>query len=225
MSIADNVRQVRQRLSAAAAAAGRSPDEVRLVAVSKRQPLERLFAAHDAGVREFGDNTVQGLCAAAEALAGAGREARWHFVGHLQKNKVNKLLPYAALIHTVDSDALADAIAQRAPATIDVLVQVNIGAEPQKGGVAVADAVGFARGVAARSKLRLRGLMAMPPYGQDARPYFETMAALSRDLCATREGREATELSMGMTGDFEAAIACGATMVRVGTALFGERTT
>jgi len=226
MTVAFNVQAVRERLAAASIAAGRPADDVVLVAVSKRQPIDRVFAAHDAGVRDFGDNTVQGLCATAEAFATSGREATWHFVGHLQKNKVNKLLPHVSLIHTVDSDDLADALDTRGPEVgVDVLVQVNVGDESQKSGVPVADAVAFARAVAARPRLNLRGLMAMPPHGEDARPYFETMAELARELRATPEGSDATELSMGMTGDFEAAIACGSTMVRVGTAVFGERTT
>ena len=225
MTVAQNVETVRQRLADAAVAAGRPADDVVLVAVSKRQPIERVFAAHDAGVRDFGDNTVQGLCAAAEAFARDHREATWHFIGKLQRNKVNKLLPYVSLIHTVDSDGLADALDKRSEVDVDVLVQVNVGDESQKSGVAVADAVAFACSVAARPRLRLRGLMGMPPHGEDARPYYETMAELARELRATPEGSDATELSMGMTGDFEAAIACGSTMVRVGTAVFGARTT
>jgi pyridoxal phosphate enzyme (YggS family) len=167
---------------------------------------------------------VQGLCSAAEAFAGAGREATWHFIGRLQRNKINKLMPHVGAVHTVDSDALADALAKRAPqGGLDVLVQVNVGAEPQKGGVPVNEAVRFARTVATRAGLRLRGLMGMPPMGQDPRPYFDRLAALSRELRATPEGEAARDLSMGMTGDFEAAIACGSTMVRVGTAIFGPR--
>ncbi len=207
-----------------ALAAGRNAQEVTLVAVSKKQPFARVREAHACGVRNFGENTVQGLVSTAQALAQAGLTARWHFVGRLQRNKINKLLPLVSLIHTVDSEELAMALAQRAGALgIDVLVQVNVGREPQKGGVDPDQAVPFARRVAGLTGLRLRGLMAIPPGGVDPRPFFAHMARLSKELCASAEAADARELSMGMSEDFEVAIAHGATLVRVGTSIFGER--
>jgi pyridoxal phosphate enzyme (YggS family) len=224
MSVTDNLAAVRRRLEQAARAASRDPATVRLIAVSKEQPIDRVFAAHDLGVEDFGENTAHGLEEKAEAFAGAGRKARWHFIGRLQRNKVNPVLRHARIVHSVDREELAQALAKRAPKEgLDVLVQVNIGREQQKGGVAPGEVVSFARGVARLEGLRLVGLMGIPPAGVDPTPFFEELAALSRALCATPEGGAARELSMGMTQDFEVAVRCGATMVRVGTAIFGER--
>jgi pyridoxal phosphate enzyme (YggS family) len=224
VTVAERLDAVRDRVAAAAEAAGRSPDDVTLVAVCKRQPLDRILEAHDHGQRDFGENTVQGLCDTAEAMAHEGRDVRWHFVGRLQTNKINKLLPHVGLLHTVDSAQLADALNKRSSAAgLDVLVQVNVGQERQKGGADPTEAVALARDVARREHLRLRGLMAMPPAEVEPRPYFEMLARLLGELRTTAEGSHATELSMGMTDDFESAIACGATIVRVGTAIFGER--
>ncbi|MEE8408108.1 MAG: YggS family pyridoxal phosphate-dependent enzyme [Myxococcota bacterium] len=228
MSVARRLENVRQRICAAARSAGRDPDEVTLIGVCKRQPIERIFEAHDHGVREFGENTVQGLAATARALASSGRDVRWHYVGRLQRNKIRKLLPYLGLLQTVDRGDLVAALDQRllaGSAGVDVLVQVNVGREPQKGGVDPDDAIALARTVARRSKLHLLGLMGMPPFDADPKPYFELLAQLSRQLQTIPEGQGATVLSMGMTDDFETAIACGATHVRVGTAIFGERAT
>ncbi len=224
MSLPDRLADVRQRIRRAAEAAGRAAADVTLIAVVKHQPLDRVLEAYDCGVRHFGDNTVQSLAATAAGLAAAGREATWHFIGRLQRNKVGKLLAHARIVHTVDRDELAEALARRASQTpIDVLVQVNIGRERQKGGVPPEEAVAFAGRVAVRSGLHLRGLMAILPEGDPPAPFFAAMAELRRALCATDFGRGARELSMGMSGDFEEAIAHGATMVRIGTQIFAER--
>lgn len=224
MSVAERLDGIRDRVAAAAVAAGRDPNTITLVAVCKRQPLARILEAYDHGQRDFGENTVQGLCDTAASLASGGRRVRWHFIGRLQKNKINKLLPHLGLLHTVDTPQLAEALDKRCPTgELDVLVQVNVGREPQKGGADPEDAVALAQDVARRDRLRLRGLMGMPPAQGEPRPYFETLARLLGELRATPEGHRATELSMGMTDDFETAIACGATVVRVGTAIFGER--
>ncbi|OGQ84968.1 MAG: YggS family pyridoxal phosphate enzyme [Deltaproteobacteria bacterium RIFOXYA12_FULL_58_15] len=223
MSVADNLAQVREQIAVAAATAGRTNSEVTLVAVCKRQPIERIFAAYDAGARDFGESTVQGLCTTADALRGSGREVRWHFIGRLQRNKLNKLIPHRPLIHTVDGEGLAKSIGVRSSEPTEVLVQVNIGNEQQKGGVASENALLLARAVSKMPGLRLRGLMGMPPYSEDPRPYFEEMAKLSAQLRKLTGSEDAAELSMGMTDDFTVAIQCGATMVRVGTAIFGVR--
>ncbi|MEO1171545.1 MAG: YggS family pyridoxal phosphate-dependent enzyme [Myxococcota bacterium] len=223
MSIASALAQLRQRVAAASADAGRGTDEVVLMGVSKRQPDDRIREAYDAGLRDFGENTVQELSRKAELFAAEGREPRWHFIGHLQRNKINKLLEHPVhRIHSVDSEKLAGALDKRAPAAgLDVLIEVNVGEETQKGGVlpaALPELIGFVNGC---ERLRLRGLMAIPPAVDQPRRFFEAL----RDLQG-RHGallQDATELSMGMSGDFEDAIACGSTIVRVGTALFGPR--
>lgn len=224
MSVAERLAGVRQRVSAAALAAGRDPNEVTLIGVCKRQPIERIFEAHDHGMRELGENTVQGLCETARAMVRSGREVRWNYVGRLQRNKINKLLPHLGLLQTVDRDDLAAALDRRSDSNgLDVLVQVNLGRESQKGGVDPEEALALACSVARRSNLRLQGLMGVLPLNTPPQPFFEMLARLSDQLQSTPEGKGASVLSMGMTDDFEIAIACGATHVRVGTAIFGER--
>jgi len=224
MSVATNLDAVRARILAAEQAAGRPAGSVRLIAVSKEQPIDRVFAAHDHGATDFGENTAQGLVEKAEAFARAGREARFHFIGRLQRNKVNTVLRHAAMVHSVDRIEVAEALSKRsADARLRVLLQVNLGREAQKGGVEVEAAVGLARQVAGLPGLELAGLMGIPPADVDPSPFFAALAELSRALVATPEGARATELSMGMTQDFEIAIRHGATLVRVGTAIFGDR--
>ncbi len=223
MSVAESIAAIQERIVRAAKEAGRQPTEVTLLAVCKRQPLERILAAHDCGVRDFGENTVQGLKTTSEALRAEGREVRWHFVGGLQRNKVNAVLAQSPVIHSIDRASLAEAISKRAAGPIDVLVQVNLGHEAQKGGVQPEAAVELGCHLSTLTNLRLRGLMTLPPAGEDPVPHFETLRRLSEALQATPEGRSAGELSMGMSDDFETAIRCGATIVRVGTAMFGQR--
>lgn len=224
MSVGEQLEAVRARMVAAARAAGRDPGSVRLIAVSKEQPIEKVFEAHDHGATDFGENTAQGLMAKADAFARAGREARFHFIGRLQRNKVNQVLRYATVVHSVERLELAEALSKRVgEAELPVLLQVNIGREPQKGGVEPEAAVELARQIAQLPGLKLAGLMGIPPADVDPSPFFVELAALSRALMATPEGARATELSMGMTQDFEIAIRHGATLVRVGTAIFGDR--
>ncbi len=225
MSLAAAVERVRGVIAESARAAGRAPESVTLIAVSKHQPIDKVFEAHDLGVRDFGENTAQGLIERADAFARAGRQARWHFIGRLQRNKINQVLPRVVMLQTLDRPELAEAVAQRASVPLDVLVQVNVGDEPQKGGVAPAEAVGFARGLARYEQLRLRGLMCIPPAQEDPAPHFAALARLSQELRQTPEGKDATELSMGMSDDYAIAVRHGATMVRVGTGIFGERQT
>jgi hypothetical protein len=222
-SLAERLSAVRQRLAEAAVAAGRTPDDVTLIAVSKFHPIEALVEAHALGVRDFGENVVQELVAKATAMAERGLAVRWHFIGRLQRNKINLLMRQPIhRLHTIDRLELADAVAQRAPGDgVDVLLQVNIGREPQKGGVAPEDTEALARHVAGLPQLRLRGLMAIPPDGVPPEPYFTAMSELARAVRAIAP--LAGELSLGMTHDFPAAVAAGSTHVRVGTAIFGQR--
>jgi len=204
--------EVRARIEAACRRAGRDPSRVRLVAVSKTVAADRVRALFDAGQRDFGENRAQELLAKASSLMLDG--LAWHFVGRLQRNKVARLAPHVALWQSVDSLPLGEAIARHAPGA-PVLVQVNVGEEAQKGGVTPGET---ARAIDALRALRLdvRGLMAVPPVEEDPRPHFAHLRELAGSLGLS-------ELSMGMSGDFEAAVEEGATIVRVGTALFGAR--
>ncbi|MEZ4256386.1 MAG: YggS family pyridoxal phosphate-dependent enzyme [Polyangiales bacterium] len=214
------VAEVRARMATACARAGRAFEGVELVAVSKKQPLDRIVAAHAAGLRTFAENYAQELVARVDALAHLDG-VRWRFIGNLQRNKVNAVLETGATIDTLDRLELAEAIARRAEhAPVDVLVQVNVGRESQKSGVMPEGAEALVDAVRRLPGLRLRGLLAVPPASDDpeaSRPYFRAVADLARSL-------ELAELSMGMSADLEVAIEEGATMVRVGTDLFGERT-
>ena len=224
MCLSERLAQVRAGVQAACAAAARPADSVRLVAVSKKQPLAAVVAAYDAGVRDFGENTAQELQQKATALAASGRQARWHFVGRLQSNKAAAVAPLAACVHSIDRLSLLGPLSKHAAATrLDVLIQVNVGREAQKGGVNPEAMLDLAAAIATHPQLRLRGLMAVPPQQREARPYFELMSKLFLQLRGMPYGEDVTELSMGMSGDYPLAIACGATMVRVGSAIFGDR--
>jgi PLP dependent protein len=208
---------VRERIAAACRRAGRPEDAVELVAVGKGHPSGLLRAALQAGQRSLGENYAQELVAKAGALSGLG--VRWHFVGGLQRNKVRKIVGLATVIQTVDDSALAVEIDRRAAAlgaVQDILVQVNVAGEPQKSGVAPPDLGRLLDVIAGHGRLRCLGLMAIPPESENARPHFRALAAL-----ATAHGLR--DLSMGMSQDFEVAIEEGATMVRVGSAIFGPR--
>jgi len=213
------LERIRARIAAAEAAAGRAPGSVTLIAVSKVQPLARIEAALDAGQRIFGENRVQEATGKWPALAGRYPGVELHLIGPLQTNKARQAVALFDAIQTLDrprlAAKLADAMAEtgRAPA---LFVQVNTGAEPQKAGVLPADADAFIAACRAEYGLSVAGLMAIPPDGEDPVPHFALLRAL-----AARNGVEG--LSMGMSGDFEAAIAEGATHVRVGSALFGAR--
>lgn len=215
--IAERLQTIRSRIDAAALEAGRQPSDVRLVAVSKTKPIEDIRVAYAAGQRDFGENYAQELRDKAAALADLPG-IRWHFIGHLQRNKVKYVVKAFATIHAVDSVKLAREIAKRGPGC-GVLVEVNVGDEGSKSGVPVRDALELARELHALEHVELGGLMCIPPPG-DTRA-FSTMAELAREGRA--EGLPLSELSMGMSEDFEAAIAHGATLIRVGTAIFGSR--
>jgi pyridoxal phosphate enzyme (YggS family) len=216
---------VRARIDAAARACGRDPDGVTLVAVSKLQPEALIRAAYACGQRDFGENYVQELVSKREALADLA-EIRWHLIGHLQRNKAKYVAPFVHLAHTVDDRDLGAELGRRAKSAgrvLDALVQVNVGGEAQKSGCAPGDLAALLRDLAAVEGLRVRGLMTVPPHTDDpagAGPFFDALRAL-RDA---HGGPEALPtLSMGMTHDLEVAVAAGATLVRVGTAIFGAR--
>ncbi len=216
--------EVRGRIEAAALRSGRSADAVRLVAVSKGQPAERVVDAIDAGTRDLGENRVQELRQKRMVVPGP---VRWHFVGHLQTNKVRHVVGSVDLVHSVDRFGLAEAIGLRARSlgvVQEVLVEVNVAREPNKHGVPPEQALGLALEVAGIEGVEVKGLMTMAPLSDDPEKSRSVFAQL-RDLGSLLEARlpGAGELSMGMTGDFEVGVEEGATIVRVGTAIFGSR--
>jgi hypothetical protein len=222
-----NLDRVRAEIAAAACQAGRLPEAVRLVAVSKTKPADLVDEAARAGQRIFGENYVQELV---EKAARVKEQVEWHFIGHLQSNKVKQLAGLVTMIHSVDRLTLAreiDSQWAKLGACCDVLIQVNVSGEASKSGTTTDEAVTLVREVAGLSSLRIRGLMTMPPFFDDpegARPYFRQLRQIAEEIRALRIPRvEMQELSMGMSGDFPVAIEEGATLVRVGSAIFGER--
>jgi pyridoxal phosphate enzyme (YggS family) len=226
--VKERLETVLDRIRKAAVACGRDPQSVRLVAVSKTVAAERVRAAVAAGVDTLGENYIQEARAKIEALAAL--PVAWHFIGHLQSNKAKYAVRLFELIHTVDSLKLAaelDRQAARAGKTQQVLVQVNVSGEASKSGASEAEAGRLVADIGKLAHLSVKGLMTMPPFfdqPEKARPFFRALRRL-RDEIQQRHlpGVDLRELSMGMTGDFEAAIAEGATLVRIGTAIFGER--
>jgi pyridoxal phosphate enzyme (YggS family) len=226
-SVAERLLAVRARIGRAAEACGRSAEEVKLVAVSKTHSADAIREAYAAGQRAFGENYAQELEAKAREIVDLP-EIEWHFIGHLQTNKAKIIARAAHVVHTVDSVVLArelgKRVAKEARGPIPVLVEVNVGGEAQKHGCAPSEIDEVAAAVGGESALLLRGLMTMPPLGdlEAAKRIFDTL----RTLRSLHGGVLALpELSMGMSDDLEVAIACGATMVRVGTAVFGPRVT
>ncbi len=223
--ITERWQKVLKQMAAAARRAGRDPDSVRLLAVSKLHPAHDIRALFEAGQPMFGENYVQ---EALSKMALLPREISWHLIGHLQTNKVKSVVGRFSLIHGVDSLKLARSLHGQAEAMDviqDVLVQVNLAEEKQKSGILVSELPPLAEFLARGTSLRWRGLMLMPPFFDDpdrARPYFARLRELAESL-RTEFGLALPELSMGMTGDFEAAIEEGATLVRIGTKIFGER--
>ena len=225
MSIAENLHRVREELAEAAHEAGRNPDSVTLVAVSKTWPAEDVAEAAAAGQRIFGENKVQELLAKAPECP-SGLE--WHLIGHLQSNKVRKVLPACALIHSIDSTDLArdvSRIAGELGMTARVLLQVNVASDEAKFGFPVAVVKAAFGEIAALPGLEIIGLMTVPPYEEDVervRPHFAALRRL-RDELSDIHGIALPELSMGMSHDFQIAVAEGATLVRVGSSIFGQR--
>jgi len=228
-SIQSRLRLVEERIKGAALSSGRDPKTVKLVAVSKTVSADRILAAIKAGVSDLGENYVQEAREKIEALG--GEKISWHFIGHLQSNKAKYAVKLFDLIHSVDSLKLATELNKRAGAigkVQKILVQVNISGEATKSGIETERAVDLVRQIAPLENLTICGLMTMPPYfnaPDKVRPYFRALRALQALIRQEAiPDVDMTELSMGMTGDFEAAIQEGATLVRIGTAIFGERT-
>lgn len=226
MRIADNIARVREEMEQAAARAGKTASQIKLIAVSKYQPTERILEAVEAGIRIFGENHAQELNEKKTFFELHG--CKVHFIGQLQTNKIKYVCGFADMIESVDRQSLARQLNQRAEArevVQDILIQVNIGAEEQKGGVTDGDLDSFADSIAQHPNLRLRGLMCVPPavLAEEARPYFCRMRKLF-DHLHNRLGDAAFDtLSMGMSHDFSVAIEEGATQIRVGTRIFGSR--
>lgn len=226
VSIRENLEQVRRDLAAACARAGRSPDEVRLMAVSKTHPFGAIQEAYDAGQRLFGENRVQEVQGKAPDLADL-REIEMHLIGPLQNNKTGKAAELFAAVDTLDSEKTAarlDAAAMALRKQLPVLIEVKLSTEESKHGVAPEDLGALLKAIAAMRNLRVSGLMTVPPLdsmGEAARPYFRRLRELRDEHCI--EFPALTELSMGMSGDFQVAIEEGSTTVRVGTAIFGRR--
>jgi PLP dependent protein len=222
IDIAERLGVVRERIALACARAHREVASVRLILASKTQPPAAIATAYAAGAREFGENYVQEAIAKRSALTDL-HGARWHMIGHLQTNKARDAVAHFDLIHTLDDLRLANAIARAHPAPpVPVLIEVNLGAEPSKHGVSPDSAGALLDSV--RGSVDVRGLMTIPPPedSDGARRWFARLREL-RDRLALASGLALEDLSMGMTGDYEAAIEEGATIVRVGRAVFGER--
>ena len=225
MSIAENIARIQIRIAQACERAGRPPGEVTLIAVSKGQPVAAIEEAARAGLVLFGESKVQEAKAKIPRCPGA---LRWQMIGHLQSNKCRDAVHWFELIQSVDSLALAEELNRRCEQTartMPVLVEVNVAAEASKFGYAPARLLEELSQLNALSRLAIHGLMTIAPYAtvpDNARPYFRSLRELKRQ-CEERLGAPLPQLSMGMSGDFEVAIEEGATLVRVGTALFGER--
>ena len=225
--IRTNIEAVEERICSACKRAGRDRSEVRLICVTKTKPVEMLQEAYEAGQRDFGENKVQEICRKKPDLP---PDIRWHMIGHLQRNKVRQLIGQTAMIHSVDSLRLAETIsaeAVRAGIRIPVLIEVNMAGEESKFGLAKEDVEELVRAAAALEGIQISGLMTIAPYTEDPetnRPYFAGLRELAVDIgqkCI--DNVSMSVLSMGMTGDFEVAIEEGATHIRVGTGIFGER--
>jgi len=226
--IQDNIARVEDRIAATCRRSGRRREDVRLVAVSKTHPAESVRAAFAAGLRDFGENRVQEASAKCRALADLG--ATWHLVGHLQSNKARLARELFNWVHSLDSLRLAEKLAQAAVPSggrSPVLIEVNLGEEASKAGVRAAEVAALAEQIARLETLDLRGLMVIPPFLENpegVRPYFRRLRALAGEIDKRNlPNVSMRELSMGMSNDFEVAIEEGATMVRVGTAIFGKR--
>ncbi len=227
-TVKEKLEHIRERIRAAAKACGRPPEEIRLVAVSKTKPVKMLEEGILAGITDLGENYIQEARQKIPALS--SHSVTWHFIGHLQSNKAKYAVGMFDLIHTLDSMKLARELNKHAAArgiVQKVLIQVNIGEEETKSGVFSQDTADLVAAASSLENLSVRGLMTLPPVfnaPEEARPCFAAVRKLAREIDARRiPNVRMDELSMGMTGDFEVAIAEGATILRIGTAIFGAR--
>lgn len=225
--LTENVIEVEKNIQAACDRAGRSREEVRLIAVSKTKPVSDIEEVLTTGILDYGENKVQELSDKYDVLP---KNIRWHMIGHLQRNKVKYLIGKTVLIHSVDSLRLAEQIeheAAKADTIMNVLIEVNVAGEESKFGTTCNEAIELVRAVAALKHVKIKGLMTIAPFTdnpEDNRIYFKKSKQLSVDIKSKNiDNVDMDELSMGMTGDYEVAIEEGATMVRVGTGIFGER--
>ncbi len=227
MDVKKRIENIKYRINKSAIRLGRDPKSVRLVAVSKTVSADRIKAAIDAGIDIFGENYIQETRTKFNALA--AYPVSWHFIGHLQTNKAKYAVRLFDMIHSVDSLRLArelDKQAKKINKIQDILIQINIGKELSKSGADAGDASGLIKDVSCLQNLSVKGLMIMPPYFTDpekVRPYFSALRDLRDRIHQTVSGVDLHELSMGLSNDFETAIEEGATLVRIGTAIFGER--
>lgn len=225
--IAENLKQVRENINKACIKAGRDPRDVTLIAVSKTKPVSMLLEAYQEGVRTFGENKVQEIMDKYGQLPG---DVQWHMIGHLQRNKVKYIVDKAAMIHSVDSLRLAETIEREAAkrgVKIPILLEVNVAGEESKFGLSPEETLPLAEETAKFHHIQVMGLMTIAPFVEDPeenRPIFRKLKKLSVDIAEKNINNiNMSVLSMGMTGDYQVAIEEGATMVRVGTGIFGER--
>lgn len=225
--IRDNLQNVEENIKSACDKSGRNRDDVRLIAVSKTKPVEMLREAYDLGCRDFGENKVQELMDKYDQLPG---DIRWHMIGHLQRNKVKYIVDKVFLIHSVDSLRLAEEISKEAVkknVTVSILVEVNVAGEETKFGTTAKEAISLVEQIAKLPNIVIKGLMTIAPYvenSEENRLYFAKLKQIYVDIIHKNiDNIFMEELSMGMTGDYEVAIEEGATYVRVGTGIFGER--
>ena len=226
--ICENIKKIQARIQDAAEGSGRNPEEIRLVAVSKRMPVEAIVEANQCGQVIFGENYPQ---EAKEKIPRLDPSLRWHFIGHLQSNKARIVAELFQVVETVDRLKIGKALdnyARKLNKTLDVLIQVNVGREPQKSGILPEKTEELLALLQPLRNLKVCGLMTMPPYGREpeaSRPWFRELRQLSLQ-CAAKglfNNTNSVELSMGMSGDYSVAIEEGATLIRVGTAIFGAR--
>ena len=227
MSLVDNLNIVEEKIQEACKRANRNRDEVTLIAVSKTKPIPMLEEIYQAGIRDFGENKVQELTEKFEEME---KDIKWHMIGHLQRNKVKYIVDKVCLIHSVDSVRLAQAIEQEAAkkdVIVEILIEVNVAEEDSKFGLKVEEVIAMVEEIAAYPHLRIKGLMTIAPYvenPEENRSVFARLRKLSVDIAQKNIDNVSVEiLSMGMTNDYEVAIEEGATIVRVGTGIFGER--
>ena len=225
--VKDNLRAVEENISAACIRSGRSRGDVKLIAVSKTKPVEMLREAYDLGCRDFGENKVQELLDKYDKMP---EDVRWHMIGHLQRNKVKYIVDKVYMIHSVDSMRLAEEISKEAvkkKVTVSVLVEINVADEESKFGTNVDDAVSLVENISKLPNIVVKGLMTIAPYvenSEENRLYFAKLKQIYVDIIRKNIDNVCMEeLSMGMTGDYEVAIEEGATYIRVGTGIFGER--
>ena len=225
--VAENYRYVLKKVEEACARSGRDPKDVTLIAVSKTKPIEMIEEAMEAGARVFGENKVQELCDKYEQLP---KDLHWHLIGHLQRNKVKYIVDKAELIHSVDSLKLAEEISKEAlkkNVEVNILIEVNVAEEESKFGVSVEETLALVEEIAKLPGIHIQGLITIAPYTTDPeenRPVFRTLKKLAVDIKKKNIDNVCMDvLSMGMTGDYQVAVEEGATLVRVGTGIFGER--